>query len=81
MSWWLKLLFPTRQGAYENFFLKKHSDRRLLRPNRRKCKLMKMPFQAIFELVKISITEHFPGLKVNTNPDYFEDERYENDDQ
>ena len=68
-------------GRIENLILKKHSDRRLLQPNGSKCKLMKMTFQAILESVKIILSKHFPNLKVNTNPDYFEDERYKSDDE
>ena len=70
---------PKRPGCIENLFPKKHSDCRLLRPNGSKCELMKMTFQSILESVKIILSQHFPGLKANTNPDYFEDEHYESD--
>lgn len=68
-------------GHIENFFLKKHSDRPLLRPNGSKYELKKMTFQAILESVKIILSKNFSGLKVNTNPDYFEDDNYCSDDE
>ena len=49
-------------GRTENLFLKRHSDRRLLRLNGSKCELMKMPLQTILESVKIILSKNFPNL-------------------
>ena len=76
--WSLKPLMPTLQDALKTFFLK---NIRTAAVCGRMGANAKMTFQAIFESVKIILSKHFPNLKVDANPDYFEDERYESDDE